>query len=117
MLASAQRGSANWKLWPHQTLLGGSMIRSLLSLGPSISAFVMLLMVETFDAQSAETRAYDEPYRPQYHFSPASGWIMGSTIDSSNVSHAFLRAPDGGITEFDAPGAGAGAGAGAGQAT
>jgi hypothetical protein len=40
------------------------------------------------------------------------GWIMGSYIDSSNVSHGFLRAPDGTITKFDAPGAGASAGQG-----
>jgi hypothetical protein len=34
------------------------------------------------------------------------GWIMGTYIDANNVSHGFLRAPDGAITKFDVPGAG-----------
>jgi hypothetical protein len=40
------------------------------------------------------------------------GWLMGEYIDASDVSHAFLRAPNGKITKFDAPGAGTGAGQG-----
>ncbi len=35
-----------------------------------------------------------------------NGWIMGSYIDANNVSHGFLRAPDGAISKFDVPGAG-----------
>jgi hypothetical protein len=31
------------------------------------------------------------------------GWIMGSYIDRKGISHGFLRAPDGTITEFDLP--------------
>jgi hypothetical protein len=30
-------------------------------------------------------------------------------VDANSVSHGFLRAPDGAITTFDAPGAGTGA--------
>ena len=51
------------------------MIRSLLNLRTTVSVLVMLVTGETIDAQSSESRGYDEPYRPQYHFSPASGWI------------------------------------------
>ncbi len=40
------------------------------------------------------------------------GWVMGNYIDASDVSHGFLRSPDGKITKFDAPGAGTGAGQG-----
>ncbi len=40
------------------------------------------------------------------------GWIMGEYIDSSGVSHGFLRSADGKITKFDAPGAGTDAGQG-----
>ena len=32
------------------------------------------------------------------------GWIVGSYIDSSNVSHGFLRSPDGNFTSVDPPG-------------
>ena len=35
----------------------------------------------------------------------AGGAIGGYYIDSSNVSHGFVRTPDGTITEFDVPGA------------
>jgi len=41
-----------------------------------------------------------------------SEWIAGNYIDSNNVYHGFLRAPDGTITKFDVPGGGAGAGQG-----
>jgi hypothetical protein len=40
------------------------------------------------------------------------GWVMGNYIDASDVSHGFLRSPDGKIAKFDAPGAGTGAGQG-----
>src|SRR5436309_1119905 len=36
-----------------------------------------------------------------------SGAITGYYIDAGNVIHGFLRAPDGALTTFDAPGAGA----------
>src|SRR5439155_837821 len=38
--------------------------------------------------------------------------IAGRYIDASNVSHGFLRFPDGTITTFDAPNAGTGPGQG-----
>ena len=38
--------------------------------------------------------------------------IAGRYIDASDVSHGFLRAADGTITTFDAPGAGTGPGQG-----
>jgi hypothetical protein len=38
------------------------------------------------------------------------GAITGSYIDETNLGHGFLRAPDGRITKFDAPGAGTAAG-------
>ena len=37
------------------------------------------------------------------------GAINGYYTDANNVSHGFLRTPDGALTEFDAPGAGTGA--------
>lgn len=40
------------------------------------------------------------------------GWVIGNYIDSRDVSHGFLRSPNGKITKFDAPGAGTGAGQG-----
>src|SRR6516164_8883045 len=41
-----------------------------------------------------------------------AGAITGAYADASNVNHGFLRAPDGSITTFDAPGAGTGPGQG-----
>lgn len=41
-----------------------------------------------------------------------AGAIAGDVFDDNNVSHGFLRAPDGTITTFDAPGAGTGPGQG-----
>jgi len=41
-----------------------------------------------------------------------AGAIAGVSLDASNVYHGFLRAPDGAITTFDAPGAGTGPGQG-----
>jgi len=38
------------------------------------------------------------------------GAIVGFFTDANNVNHAFLRASDGALTTFDAPGAGIGAG-------
>jgi hypothetical protein len=40
------------------------------------------------------------------------GAISGWYTDSDNVNHVFVRAPNGEITEFSAPGAGTGAGQG-----
>jgi hypothetical protein len=43
----------------------------------------------------------------------ASGAITGDYVDASDVSHGFLRAPDGTITAtFDVPGGGTGSGQG-----
>lgn len=42
----------------------------------------------------------------------ALGEITSSYIDSGNVSHGFVREPDGMFTEFNAPGAGTGSGQG-----
>jgi hypothetical protein len=41
-----------------------------------------------------------------------AGVIAGQYVDASAVFHGFVRAPDGTITTFDAPGAGAGPGQG-----
>jgi len=38
--------------------------------------------------------------------------IEGNYVDADNVSHGFVRAPDGAITKFDVSGAGTGAGQG-----
>jgi hypothetical protein len=42
----------------------------------------------------------------------AKGVITGWYGDASNVNHSFVRAKDGTITTFDAPGAGTGPGQG-----
>jgi hypothetical protein len=41
-----------------------------------------------------------------------AGAISGNYTDASGLSHSFVRAPDGGFTTFDAPGAGPSSGQG-----
>src|SRR5438309_1986847 len=61
-----------------------------------------------FDAPGAGSTpaSFDAMY--SFGINPA-GAISGSYIDDSNVCHSFVRAPDGTLTTFDAPGAGTGA--------
>jgi hypothetical protein len=68
--------------------------------------------ITTFDAPGASTGA-DQDTQSDYNLSiNSAGAIAGMYADASNVYHGFLRAPDGTITTFDAPGAGTGAGQG-----
>ena len=61
---------------------------------------------ETFDAHGAGTGStYSSSINP-------AGEIVGGYTDTDNVSHGFIRAPNGKITTFDVPGAGVGAGEG-----
>jgi hypothetical protein len=41
-----------------------------------------------------------------------AGAVTGPYLDASNVNHGYVRAPNGAITTFDAPGAGTGPGQG-----
>jgi hypothetical protein len=62
----------------------------------------------TFDAPGAGTGTGTFQGTFPDNINPA-GAIAGTYADASNVSHGFLRAADGAITTFDAPGAGTGA--------
>src|SRR5262249_6702453 len=64
----------------------------------------------TFDAPGACTaQSCTQPFQGTFawNINPA-GAIAGYYNDSSNVAHGYMRAPDGTITTFDAPGAGTG---------
>jgi|SRR5919108_4110319 hypothetical protein len=78
-----------------------------LAMGPRASA--QGPTITTFDALGAGTATGQGTFPTA--ISPA-GSITGQYADASNVSHGFLRAPDGSITTFDAPGAGNGGGQG-----
>ena len=69
-------------------------------------------VISVFDAPGAGTG----PGQGTFPFSPLiinpSGAIAGYYVDSSNVSHGFLRATNGAIIGFDIPGAGTGLGEG-----
>src|SRR5439155_14500922 len=61
----------------------------------------------TFDAPGAGTGDGQGTFAPVFGFNINSqGTITGNYIDASNVSHGFVRAPNGTLTTFDAPGAG-----------
>src|SRR5207253_9949412 len=61
----------------------------------------------TFDAPGAGTGDGQGTFAPIFGFNiNPQGTITGNYIDASNVSHGFVRAPDGTLTTFDAPGAG-----------
>jgi hypothetical protein len=65
----------------------------------------------TFEAPGADTTPGSYRGTSPYGQNTA-GAIVGNYIDAINVSHVFLRAPDGRFTTFEAPGAGSGAGQG-----
>ncbi len=65
----------------------------------------------TFEAPGADTTPGSYHGTSPSSHNPA-GAITGTYGDASNVSHGFLRAPDGRFTRLDAPGAGGGAGQG-----
>jgi hypothetical protein len=60
---------------------------------------------QTFDAPGAGTTPFTGQGTFSTNLNPASE-ITGGVIDAGNVAHGFVRAPDGLITTFDAPGAG-----------
>jgi hypothetical protein len=59
----------------------------------------------TFDAPGAGTGRFQGTFAQSIN---AANVIAGFYYDASNVFHGFLRARDGAITTFDAPGAGLG---------
>jgi hypothetical protein len=65
--------------------------------------------ITTFDVPGAGTGANQGTYMASYEGLSASGAVAGWYIDANNVNHGYVRAADGRITEFDAPGAGTGA--------
>ena len=64
---------------------------------------------------SGEIASFDDPNAACFTL-PVSlnpkGEVAGFYTDANNVNHGFLRAPDGKVTSFDAPGAGTGSGQG-----
>ena len=62
-------------------------------------------MATTFDVQGAGTGFNQGTLL--FGINPA-GAVTGGYIDASGVAHGFVRAKDGTITTFDAPGAGIG---------
>src|SRR5437667_337320 len=80
-----------------------------LGLGLSADAQARNTTFITFDAPGAGTGAFQGTFALDIN---QAGAIAGETTDASNVSHGFVRAPDGAITTFDAPGAGTGSGQG-----
>jgi hypothetical protein len=65
--------------------------------------------VITFDVPGAGTSAASCLAQGTFPYQiNGEGEIGGNFQDANNVLHGFVRAPDGAITVFDAPGAGAG---------
>ena len=65
--------------------------------------------INSFDAPGAGTGAYQGTYMASYEGLNVEGQIAGWYVDANNVYHGYVRAPDGTITTFNAPGAGTGA--------
>jgi hypothetical protein len=67
----------------------------------------------TFDAPGAGTTPFSFPAQGTFanNLNPASP-ITGDYVDANSASHGYVRATNGVITTFDAPGAGTGAGQG-----
>ena len=64
-------------------------------------------VITTFDAPGAGTGAGQGTFTCEKCINQA-GEISGSTTDSNNVNHGFVRHPDGSFTMYDAPGSGTG---------
>jgi hypothetical protein len=69
-------------------------------------------IITTFDAPGAGTGAGQGTFTATEEGLNPAGALAGLIIDGSNVLHGFMRAPNGTITTFDAPGAGTGPGQG-----
>jgi hypothetical protein len=65
--------------------------------------------ISTFDVPGAGSGANQGTYMASYEGLSAAGAVVGWYLDANSVNHGYLRAPDGAITVFDAPGAGTGA--------
>src|SRR6266567_1962026 len=68
--------------------------------------------ITTFDAPGAGTGPFQGTFPATEEGLNPAGALAGATVDGSNVFHGFVRAPNGTITTFDAPGAGTGSGQG-----
>jgi len=64
--------------------------------------------ITNFDAPGAGTGSGQGTFVFTVDLLNPAGAIAGVSLDACNVYHGFLRAPDGAITAFDAPGAGNG---------
>ena len=64
--------------------------------------------ITTFDAPNAGTGPGQGTFVFVTDCLNPAGAITSASLDASNVWHGFLRAPDGTITTFDAPGVGTG---------
>jgi hypothetical protein len=64
--------------------------------------------ITEFDAQGAGTGPGQGTFVSGTDCLTDAGATVGYYVDSNGVAHGFVRAPDGVITEFDAPGAGTG---------
>src|SRR5262249_4194671 len=80
-----------------------------LGLGLSANAQERTPTFITFDAPGAGTGPFQGTVPQSVDCMNPAGAIVGLTIDASSVFHGFVRAPNGTITTFDAPGAGTGA--------
>src|SRR5205807_1071010 len=65
-----------------------------------------------FDAPGAGTGSGQGTLTASFSGLNQPGVIAGYYSDASNVTHGYVRAPDGTFTTFDAPGAGTGSGQG-----
>src|SRR5207253_1966579 len=64
--------------------------------------------ITTFDAPGAGTGPFQGTATTSVDGMNPAGATVGQYLDASNVFHGFVRAPNGTITTFDAPGAGTG---------
>ena len=75
----------------------------------AVTTFVAVLTIAVQPSAQSQSYTTFDPAGSQATLPVSinpSGAITGSYVDSSLVSHGFLRHPDGTITTFDAPGAG-----------
>ena len=60
---------------------------------PMVSAAIALTLIESPPARSQSQPTYQEPFRPQYHFTPANNWINdpNGLVEYQGEHHLFYQ--------------------------
>jgi fructan beta-fructosidase len=78
----------------------GSFRVGVLAISLSVAGLVLVGAPLTFGAPAVTSASYDEPYRPQFHYSPAMNWMNdpNGLVFYKGEYHLFYQYNPSGIT-------------------